>query len=345
MTEPVRPEVEREDDAHAPVTTEPATGPRVDESPLADEMYRHGLEIRARSQMELIVRRFLRHKLAVGALIVFIALCMLSFFSKQLAVYDFKNPDPIAGAGNPNYPQSARPAYAHPFGRDPIGRDVYARVLEGTRQSIKVGVGTAFISSAIGTVLGGLAGYYRGRLDNLLMRLTDLVLTIPALAVLLVLSRFGHKIPLVGGIVGKKDATAVLIILSLLVWTAAARLVRGIFLSLREKEYVEAARAVGASDVRIMARHLLPNAVGPIIVQTTLVVASAILLETALSFLGFGIVPPATSLGQMIATSQDSFFFTPWEVWFPGLMIVGICLCINFIGDGLRDALDPTGRR
>jgi peptide/nickel transport system permease protein len=124
-----------------------------------------------------------------------------------------------------------------------------------------------------------------------------------------------------------------------------ARLVRGVFLSLREKEYVESARALGAKDRRIIIKHLLPNSIGPIIVQATLLVAIAILLETALSFLGFGIQPPATSLGRMITDASDAFRFTPWEIWFPGLMIMAICLCINFIGDGLRDAVDPTGKK
>jgi peptide/nickel transport system permease protein len=337
MAEPLRPPTAPEE--------APGLAPRVEDPDQVDEIYRQGLQIRSRSQLELVSRRFFRHKLAMGALVVFLALCALSVFSQKMGVYDFKEADPLTGTANPTYPVSARPSLAHPFGRDPIGRDVYSRVLEGTRQSIKVGLFTALLSSSIGTLFGAIAGYYGGRIDNILMRLTDLVLTIPILALLLVLSRLGNKIPIIGPTLAKKDATAVLLILSLVLWTAAARLVRGVFLSLREKEYVESARALGASDARIIVKHLLPNAVGPIIVQTTLVVAVSILTETALSFLGFGIVPPATSLGQMIATAQDSFFFTPWEVWFPGLMIVGICLCINFVGDGLRDALDPTGRR
>lgn len=308
-----------------------------------EEVYRAGLEVQSRSQLQLTVRRFLRHKLAVGALIVFLGICIMSAFSDQIGVYEYERPDPLSV--NAAEPSTARPSYAHPFGEDPIGRDVYSRVLEGTRQSVKVGIGTALISSLVGTVLGAIAGYYRGWVDNILMRFTDLVLTLPILAVLLVLAKFGGKIPLIGPTLARKDATAVLLILSMLVWTPVARIVRGIFLSLREKEYVEAARALGASDARIIVRHLLPNAIGPIIVQTTLVVAAAILVETALSFLGFGIQPPATSLGRMVTDAKDAFRFTPWEIWFPGLMIVAICLCINFIGDGLRDALDPTGKR
>jgi glutathione transport system permease protein len=333
------------------------------------ELSLHGLEIESRTQLGLVVRRFLHHRLAVGAIVVFVGICALAIFSSPvqllgyrlplvhvrlgprvtagtyLAAYDFKEVDPLAGEANPTYPASARPSYAHPFGRDPIGRDVFARVLEGTKQSLKVGLGVALISSLLGTALGAVAGFYGGWVDNLLMRFTDLVLTLPLLAVLLVLARFGDRVPVVGQTLSKRDATAVLLVLSLLLWTPVARLVRGVFLSLREKEFVEAARALGARDARIIVRHLLPNAIGPIIVRTTLVVATAILIESALSFLGLGIKAPATSLGLLIASAKDSFTFTPWEIWFPGLMILAICLCINFVGDGLRDALDPTGTR
>lgn len=335
----------------------------------ADEVYRQGLEVEARTQFQLMRRRFFRHRLAVGASLVFLGICIMAFLSTPLqvlgwklpylhvnlgpkvkigsniATYDFVADDPYAGSADPEYPKSARPSYAHPFGRDDIGRDVFARVLEGTKQSLKVGIGVALITSLVGIVVGALAGFYRGWIDNLLMRFTDLVLTLPSLVVLLVIARLGKKIPFVGGTLDKHDAVAVLLVLSLVLWTSAARLVRGVMLSLREKEYVEAARALGARDRRIIIKHLLPNAVGPIIVQATLVVATAILIETALSFLGFGIVIPATSLGKQITDAQGSFRFTPWEIWFPGLMIVAICLCINFIGDGLRDALDPTGKR
>jgi peptide/nickel transport system permease protein len=182
--------------------------------------------------------------------------------------------------------------------------------------------------------LVAIAGYYGGWIDNLLMRLTDLVLTLPALAVLLTAA----------ALLGEGSQWRVSIILALFFWTNLARVARGIFLSLREKEYVEAARASGAGDLRIMFRHILPNTLGPVIVNGTLAVATAILVEAALSFLGFGIKPPTPSLGVLVASGQNN----PQKWWltvFPGLTIVAIVLCINFIGDGLRDALDPTQRR
>jgi peptide/nickel transport system permease protein len=193
----------------------------------------------------------------------------------------------------------------------------------------------AILSTVIGTAIGALAGYFGGWIDNLLMRFTDLILTLPLLAVLLVASaKFGNG-----------NQYRVALILALLFWTGIARVVRGIFLSLREKEYVEAAKAAGAGDFRIIFRHILPNSLGPIIVNMTLTVAGAILIESALSFLGFGIKPPTPALGLLISDGATEMQTAWWLVVFPGVMIMAIVLCINFIGDGLRDALDPTQRR
>jgi ABC-type dipeptide/oligopeptide/nickel transport system permease subunit len=193
----------------------------------------------------------------------------------------------------------------------------------------------ALLATLIGTAVGAVAGFYSGQVDNLLMRLTDLFLTVPGLAVLLTASVF----------FGSGDPFKTGVILAFLLWTSVARIVRGMFLSLREKEFVEAAKAAGAGDIRIMLRHILPNCVGPIVVFMTLIVAAAILLEAALSFLGFGIQPPNAALGSLIDDGQEQGLETWWLVTFPGLVIVLIALCINFIGDGLRDALDPTQRR
>jgi peptide/nickel transport system permease protein len=192
----------------------------------------------------------------------------------------------------------------------------------------------ASVSTLVGVVVGGIAGYYGGRLDNLLMRLTDLFLTLPFLAILLVLSAF----------LGAGNPIRVAFILAFLFWTTTARIVRGEFLGLREKEFVEAAKVLGASDSRIIFRHILPNTVGPIIVNATLTVATAILVEAALSFLGFGIQPPFPALGKLISDGQDALTTQWWLATFPGLTIILIALCINFIGDGLRDALDPRQR-
>jgi ABC-type dipeptide/oligopeptide/nickel transport system permease subunit len=222
----------------------------------------------------------------------------------------------------------------HFFGTDELGRDYLSRVIYGIRTSETVGLFVAGLSTLIGVLVGSLAGYYGGWIDNLLMRSTDLVLTLPALAILLTFS----------ALYGSGNKWRIGLILALFFWTALARIVRGTFLSLREKEYVEAAKAAGAGDLRIMMRHILPNAVGPIVVNATLVVGTAILVEAALAFLGLGIQPPTPALGALVFEGQDN----PQAWWltvFPGLTVVLIVLCVNFVGDGLRDALDPTQRR
>jgi len=223
----------------------------------------------------------------------------------------------------------------HPFGQDEIGRDVFARVMRGTQTSLIITVTVGLVATVVGIVVGALAGFMRGQTDNLLMRLTDLIITMPVIVIGAVLGQLaGGNNPIIFGA-----------FLGLIVWTTLARLVRGEFLTLREREFVDAARVAGASNTRIMFKHMLPNAIGVIIVNTTLLMSSAILLETALSYLGVGIKPPATSLGLLIAQYQEAFSTRPWLFWWPGLMIVVIALSINFIGDGLRDAFDPRQKR
>jgi peptide/nickel transport system permease protein len=291
--------------------------------------YETGLELKARSQWAYVRRRFLRHRLAMGSLVVLIGVILSSVFASRLTSYGYTEIDFKSILKGPT--TSGR----HVFGTDFLGRDYFTRVLYGIRTSIRVALLVAILSTGIGTAIGALAGYFGGWIDNLLMRFTDLVLTLPLLAVLLVAAnKFG------GG-----NQYRVAIILALLFWTGIARVVRGVFLSLREKEYVEAAKAAGAGDIRIMFRHILPNAMGPIIVNMTLTVAGAILIEAALSFLGFGIKPPTPALGQLIADGQNEMQTSWWLVVFPGIAIMILVLCINFIGDGLRDALDPTQRR
>jgi len=186
----------------------------------------------------------------------------------------------------------------------------------------------------IGGVVGSAAGYYGGWLDNVLMRVTDLFLSIPFLVILII----GSRLPIFRGVTG------IVMLLSLLFWQGDARIVRGVFLSLKEKEFVEAARASGARDRRIIFYHILPNVTGPVVVNLTLLVAAAILTESALSFLGFGIQPPTPSWGNLLANSQSQVFTAQWLILFPGLFILVTVLCVNFLGDGLRDALDPHGK-
>jgi peptide/nickel transport system permease protein len=291
--------------------------------------YESGVDVRARSQWSYVRMRFFRHRLAVASLVVLLLIGLVGVFAPQLAPHGFDEID------LENTTRSPTLDGWHVFGTDQLGRDYLSRVIFGIRTSLWVAVFVALVSTAIGTTIGAVAGYYGGLVDNLLMRLTDLVLTLPGLAVLLTASVF----------LGSGDPLKIGLILAFLFWTAVARIVRGLFLSLREKEFVEAARAAGASDLRIIVRHMLPNCVGPIIVNTTLVVAAAILVEAALSFLGLGILPPNAALGKLISDGQSEGFELWWLVTFPGLVIVIIALCVNFVGDGLRDAFDPTQRR
>ena len=282
-----------------------------------------------RSQWAYARIRFFRHKLAVISLVALVLIGLVALFADRVAPYAFDELD-LSNIASPPTTKDH-----HYFGTDLLGRDYLSRVMFGLRTSLWVALFVALLSTVIGTAIGAAAGYFGGKTDNLLMRFTDLILTLPGLAVLLTASAF----------FGSGDPLRIGVILALLFWTSIARIVRGVFLSLREKEYVEAAKASGASDARIIGRHMLPNTLGPLIVNTTLVVGLAILTEAALSFLGFGIQPPDPALGKLIADGQGEGFNLWWLVTFPGLTIVVIALAINFIGDGLRDALDPTQRR
>jgi peptide/nickel transport system permease protein len=298
--------------------------------------YESGLNVQARSQWSYVWRRFLRHRLAMGSAVVLLAIFAVAIFADQVAPYQYDEIDLEALYTAPHFETwNLLSPDNHLFGTDLLGRDYFSRVIYGIRTSVWVALVVAGLSTLIGTAVGAIAGYFGGWLDNALMRVTDLFLTLPTLAVLLVAAAY----------LGQGDPLRVAIILALLFWTPLARIVRGIFLSLREKEYVEAAKALGSSDRRIIIRHMLPNALGPIIVNATLLVATAILVEAALSFLGFGIQPPTPALGKLIDDGQSEGLKLWWLVTFPGLVIVLIALCINFIGDGLRDALDPTQRR
>ncbi len=292
----------------------------------ADELPSEVVEVAARSQWQLFRRKFFRHKLAMGSLIFLLLVVVAAFNAERIAPYAFDEIN-VTRANTP-------PTFAdfHFFGTDQLGRDYFSRVLFGTQTSLRVAGVVALFSTLIGTLVGAVAGYYRGWIDSVLMRITDLVIIVPAIAVLLLAAAF----------FGQGDPTRIAIILALLLWTPLARIVRGVFLSLREKEYVQAARASGAGDMRIMFRHMLPNTVGPIVVNMTLVLASAIIIEATLSFLGIGVNPPTPALGVLINDGRSSMQTLWWLTIMPGVALVLIALSINFIGDGLRDALDPT---
>lgn len=235
----------------------------------------------------------------------------------------------------------------HPFGQDEIGRDIFARVMRGAQTSLFVMLIMGVVSTVIGVIVGAFAGYYRGKTDSVLMRMTEIIIVIPTLVVAAVVGRTlqNYDVSIFGLEINPRDPWFFGLVLGLLLWPGLARLVRAEYLSLREREFVDAARVAGASDFSIMFRHILPNSIGVIIVNATLLMASATILEAALSFLGFGIQSPNVSLGNLISEYQQSFSVRPWLFWWPGLFIIVIALTINLIGDGLRDAFDPRQKR
>lgn len=267
-----------------------------------------------------------RHKLALVSIAVVVVLATACFAAPLIAPYDFDAID----LGNIRQP----PSLAHPMGTDDLGRDLLTRVLYGGRVSILIGVLAAIFGTAIGTLVGALGGYYGGRIDNLLMRITDVAYSIPVLPLLIVLSSYTQA-----------AGWTMAMIIGLLSWMATARVVRGEVLSIRQMLYVDAARGLGASNPRILWRHVLPNALGPIVVSATLAVGYAIILESSLSFLGLGVQPPTPTWGNLLMDAQSTMASKPWLTIFPGVAILLVVLSVNFIGDGLQDALDPGGRK
>jgi peptide/nickel transport system permease protein len=293
------------------------------ENPSVDPPTSQGPDSKARTTRQIAWRRFRRHRVAMFAAVVLMILYLGAIFAPIVAPYDPNELDLSHTREGPSL--------RHLMGSDELGRDEFSRVVFGGRISLAVGLGVAVSSGLIGTTMGVIAGFYGKFIENALMRVTDLFLALPFLAVAMMAAR-----ALRGGIVD------IVVVLSAIGWMPVARIVRGMSLSIKEKEYMEAARASGASSKRMMLRHILPNTLGPIIVNLTLTIAVAILAESTLSFLGFGIQPPTATWGNMLSGSQESMLSEPWLVWFPGLMILVTVLCVNFVGDGLRDALDPT---
>lgn len=288
-----------------------------------------GRALREQSMASVLVRRFFKHRLASVAIGVLVVLVLASVFA------DFAPFSPIAQ--NPT--NSFQPPNAtHWFGTDELGRDVFSRILHGGRVSLMVGLLSTFFSTLIGVIVGALSGYFGGLVDSVLMRITDAFLTFPIIFVLIILGAFLREQQL---FILQNSVFVVIVIIAALSWMWTARLVRGLFLVLREKEFVSATMALGGSSARIIMLHILPNCIGPILVSATLQMASAIITESGLSYLGFGVQPPTPTWGSILSTAQNQVFRAPWLAFYPGLMIFITVMAINYIGDGLRDAFDP----
>lgn len=269
--------------------------------------------------------RLSRHRLAVlsiGVLALMTAACAAA---PLLAGYDFDAID----LGSIR----AAPSLDHWMGTDDLGRDLFTRILYGGRVSILIGLFAAVLGTVVGSGIGAVAGFFGGWIDNVLMRFTDVVYSIPTLPLLIVLASYTAA-----------SAGSMALVIGLLSWMTTARVVRGEVLAIKEMAYIEAARSLGASNTRLITRHILPNAVGPIVVGATLTVGNAIIVESSLSFLGLGVQPPTPTWGNMLMDAQSTMATTPWLSIFPGVAILLVVLAVNFVGDGLQDALDPTAR-
>lgn len=286
------------------------------------------------NQFLVVWRRFRRHHLAVAGMFVLIIFILMGIFAPMLAPYDpIEDQDP--------YNKNAPPSPEHVLGTDEIGRDVFSRLLYAARISLTVAFVVTLLSEVAGALIGGISGYFGGWVDSLVQRIVDFLLTIPLLPLLLAFSSIlrGIELPLI-----PKQYTSVIVISFILIafgWMGTCRLVRGMVLSLRSLDFTEAARALGMSNGRIIVRHMIPNAMAPIIVHATLGLGGVIVLESALSFLGFGVQPPVPTWGNMLQAAQAGLLGQPAKVFYPGLAIFLTSLAFNYVGDGLRDALDP----
>ncbi|MFN2144898.1 MAG: ABC transporter permease [Anaerolineales bacterium] len=285
--------------------------------------------IKEQSMARLIIRRLFKHRLA-GFAIAVLTILILSAVFAYLSPYTPTQQEPINSFKTPSA--------EHWFGTDELGRDIFTRILYGGRVSLAVGLLSSFSSILIGVIVGALSGYFGGLLDSILMRVTDAFLTFPTLFVLILLGAFLREQPIPWL---KNSVLVVIVIIAVLSWMWPARLVRSLFLVLREREFITATRALGGSNTRIILRHILPNCIGPILVSGTLQMAYAIITESGLSYLGFGVQPPTPTWGSILSTAQVHVFKAPWLAFYPGLMIFITVMAINYIGDGLRDAFDP----
>ena len=304
-----------------------------------------GGEIAARSPGQVFWRRLRRDRVAMVSL-GFVIFLVIVALAAPLIVKLLGLPGPYTQNLNltDEFGSPLGPSAAHPFGVDQLGHDVMSRVIYGTRVSLEVGIIGTAIATTIGVVLGTVAGYYRGWVDTALSRTVDVVLSIPILLLGLGIGAACAVRGCLGGAVSPGTSTIIFLI-SLATWTYIYRLTRGLVLSLREREFVEASRALGASDARIMFREIVPNLVAPVIVYATLQIPLNILLEASLSFLGVGVRPPTASWGQMIAAATPIFNTAWWYMVFPGAALLLTVLAFNLLGDGLRDALNPRTAR
>jgi len=313
----VDPETSRQGDGAAPATDVDRIDPR---EPVGT--------LQIRSPWRMAVRRFRAHKMAMLSLILLVMIVLLAFIGGALWHYKYNIY---------SNDLSFKPSLKHPFGTDSTGFDTFSQVLRGTQRSLEIAMFVSISSTIVGTIYGAVSGYAGGMVDSFMMRVVDLFLTFPIIAVAAVLT---HNIgPKANGWFW------ISMILASLTWPYVARVVRGNALAIREKEYIEAAHALGASRTRVVFRHVVPNVISVVIVIFTILVATSILAETALSFVGFGVQPPDTSLGLLVNSAQTAVATRPWLFYFPGLFIIMIALTANFIGDGLRDALDPTASK
>jgi peptide/nickel transport system permease protein len=304
------------------------------------KIYKDELEAPPLSLGQLAWRRFRRHKMALFGGIALILLFIYAFGGALIFPESYAN-------YNDTSQRLQSPSMEHLFGTDTIGRDILARTIYGGQISLLIGLTAVMIELIAGVLIGALAGYYGGRLDSILMRFTEAVLIIPEIFLLIVMAKyFGGKIPNVW-FLGRTYSGSVLVIvliIGLTSWMYLARIVRAQFLSLRENDFILAARATGSSNKDIIFRHIIPNSMAPIVVAATLGVANAILAEAYISFLGLGVQPPTATWGNMLDGSNNYIETAPWLWFFPGMLILLTVLSINFLGDGLRDALDPRSR-
>jgi len=286
--------------------------------------------LRPETLSALIWRRFKRHRLALISAIILLLMFLLvlaaPFSGYSPTEQNVKN-------------EFAKPSVEHWFGTDELGRDIFTRILYGGRISMSVGIFSTVFSLALGVLVGAVAGYYGGWIDNILMRITDTFLIMPVVFVLILFSALLRELPALAQY--RSSVWIVIVAISAFAWMWPARLARGLMLVLREREFVSASRALGANDARLIFLRILPNSLGPLLVSATLQMAYAIITESGLSYLGFGIQPPTPSWGNILESAQVHVFRAPWLAVFPGVMIFITVMAINFIGDGLRDAFDP----